>query len=98
MCVRTVFRCITGSRTGSSGITATALNSVAQLGIFWPANFRPIPNEDCAGGAYKAIKTENREGESDFLYYSYCQHEKKCHICFPIARAAEAEQEKKNVG
>jgi hypothetical protein len=82
--------------TGSSGITATALNSGAQLGIFWPANFRPIPNEDCAGDTYEAKETENRDGESDFLYYSFCQHEKKCHICFPDRQGGR--KRKKGVG
>jgi hypothetical protein len=44
--------------------------TTSQLDLFWPANFRPIPQKDSAWGAYTAKETENRQGEVGFLRYS----------------------------
>jgi hypothetical protein len=44
--------------------------TTSQLDLFWPANFRPIPQKDSAWDAYTAKETENRQGEVGFLRYS----------------------------
>jgi hypothetical protein len=46
------------------------LYTTSQLDLFWPANFRPIPQKDSAWDAYTAKETENRQGEVGFLRYS----------------------------
>jgi hypothetical protein len=63
--------------------------TASQLDLFWPANFRPIPQKDSAWDAHTANETENRQGEVGFLRYSPygpwlldCQHG-KCHIVSP---------------
>ena len=45
-------------------------STTSQLDLFWPANFRPIPQKDSAWDAYTAKETENRQGEVGFLRYS----------------------------
>jgi hypothetical protein len=42
--------------------------TTSQLDLFWPANFRPIPQKDSAWDAH--TETENRQGEVGFLRYS----------------------------
>ena len=44
--------------------------TTSQLDLFWPANFRPIPQKDSAWDAYTAKETENRQGEVGSLRYS----------------------------
>jgi hypothetical protein len=46
------------------------LSTTSQLDLFWPANFRPIPQKDSAWDAHTAKETENRQGEVGFLRYS----------------------------
>ena len=45
-------------------------STTSQLDLFWPANFRPIPQKDSAWDAHTAKETENRQGEVGFLRYS----------------------------
>jgi hypothetical protein len=45
-------------------------STTSQLGLFWPAGFRPIPQKDSTWDAYTAKETENRQGEVGFLRYS----------------------------
>jgi hypothetical protein len=47
-----------------------ARSTTSQLDLFWPANFRPIPQKDSAWDASPAKETENRQGEVGFLRYS----------------------------
>jgi hypothetical protein len=56
--------------TGNIGSLCEQQPTTSQLDIFWPANFRPIPQKDSAWDAYTAKETENRQGEVGFLRYS----------------------------
>jgi hypothetical protein len=46
------------------------LNLNWTFSVFWPANFRPIPQKDSAWDVYTAKETGNRQEEVGLLRYS----------------------------